>query len=116
MIAAASWNNRRGYGTAGLKLHFTPTSASWLNQVERVFAKITTQRICRDTFENVHALELAITTYVSHHNERCQLFAWTATADAIVNKIKRFCQRTSDTRLERPTKMRQRAEDPVRLS
>ena len=41
-------------------LHFTPTSASWLNQVERFFAKITTQRIRRGTFENVRALETAI--------------------------------------------------------
>jgi putative transposase len=66
--------------------------------VERFFAKITTQRIRRGTFENVRALELAITTYLSHHNEHCRPFVWTATADAIVDKVKRFCQRTSGTR------------------
>lgn len=79
-------------------LHFTPTSASWLNQVERFFAKITTQRIRRGTFENVPALERAITTYLNHHNQHCKPFVWTATADAIVDKVKRFCQRTSETR------------------
>jgi len=79
-------------------LHFTPTSASWLNQVERFFAKITTQRIRRGTFENVTALEAAIESYLSHHNEHCKPFAWTATADAILDKVTRFCERTSETR------------------
>ena len=79
-------------------LHFTPTSASWLNQVERFFAKITTQRIRRGTFENVRALEMAIDSYLTHHNERCKPFVWTATADAILDKVKRFFERTSETR------------------
>jgi len=79
-------------------LHFTPTSASWMNQVERFFAKITTQRIRRGTFENVRALETAIERYLTHHNDHCKPFVWTATADAIVDKVKRFCQRTSETR------------------
>jgi transposase len=79
-------------------LHFTPTSASWLNQVERFFAKITTQRIRRGTFENVRALETAIEQYLSHHNEHCAPFVWTASADAILDKVQRFCERTSETR------------------
>jgi transposase len=79
-------------------VHFTPTSASWLNQVERVFAQITTQRIRRGTFANVHALETAIEDYLTHHNEHCKPFVWTASADAILDKIKRFCERTSETR------------------
>jgi len=79
-------------------LHFTPTSASWMNQVERFFAKITTQRIRRGTFENVRALETAIERYLTHHNDHCKPFVWTATADAIFDKVKRFCQRTSETR------------------
>src|SRR6202171_4806759 len=78
-------------------LHFTPTSACWLNPVERFFAKITTQRIRRGTFENVRALEAAIESYLTHHNGHCKPFVWTATADAIVDKIKRFCQRTAAT-------------------
>ncbi len=80
------------------QLHFTPTSASWLNQVERFFATITTQRIRRGTFENVRALETAIENYVAHHNEHCKPFVWTATPDAILDKVKRFCERTSETR------------------
>jgi transposase len=80
------------------QLHFTPTSASWLNQIERFFAKITTQRIRRGTFENVRALETAIDGYLAHHNEHCKPFVWTATADAILDKVKRFCKRTSETR------------------
>lgn len=79
-------------------VHFTPTSASWLNQVERFFAKITTQRIRRGTFESVHALETAIDHYLAHHNDHCKPFVWTATADAILDKVKRFCERTSETR------------------
>jgi transposase len=79
-------------------VHFTPTSASWLNQVERFFAKITTQRIRRGTFDSVRALETAIDSYLAHHNRHSQPFVWTATADAILDKVKRFCERTSETR------------------
>jgi transposase len=79
-------------------VHFTPTSASWLNQVERFFAKITTHRIRRGTFESVSALEAAIDHYLAHHNDHCKPFVWTATADAILDKVKRFCERTSETR------------------
>ena len=79
-------------------VHFTPTSASWLNQVERFFSQITTQRIRRGTFDSVRALETAIDSYLAHHNEKCRPFVWTATADAILDKVKRFCERTSETR------------------
>ena len=79
-------------------LHFTPTSASWLNQVERFFSTITTRRIRRGTFESVPALEAAIHEYLAHYNEHCTPFVWTATADAILDKVGRFCERTSGTR------------------
>ena len=79
-------------------VHFTPTSASWLNQVERFFSKITTQRIRRGTFDSVRGLEVAIENYLNHHNEKPKPFVWTASADAILDKIKRFCERTSETR------------------
>jgi putative transposase len=79
-------------------VHFTPTSASWLNQVERFFSAITTSRIRRGTFDTVRALETAIEEYLAHHNTNCKPFVWTATADAIIDKIKRFCERTSETR------------------
>jgi transposase len=79
-------------------LHFTPISASWLNQVERFFSTITTRRIRRGTFESVPALETAIHDYLAHYNEHCAPFVWTATADVILDKVSRFCQRTSGTR------------------
>jgi len=79
-------------------VHFTPTSASWLNQVERFFATITTQRIRRGTFDSVAALEAAIDAYLTNYNEQCQPFVWTASADTIIDKVKRFCVRTSETR------------------
>lgn len=78
-------------------LHFTPTSASWLNQVERFFSTITTRRIRRGTFDSVPALEAAIHEYLAHYNERCTPFVWTATADVILDKVSRFCERISGT-------------------
>ena len=75
-------------------LHFTPTSASWLNQVERFFAEITWRRIRRGTFTHVRELEQAIHDYLRHHNRKPKPFVWIATATAILNKVKRFCERT----------------------
>jgi transposase len=75
-------------------LHFTPTSASWLNQVERFFAEITRRRIRRGTFTHVRELEQAIHDYLKHHNRKPKPFVWTATAHTILNKVKRFCERT----------------------
>ena len=71
--------------------------ASWLNQIERFFSTLTTQRIRRGTFENVRTLELAIEQYLAHYNEHRKPFVWTATADAILEKVTRFCERTSET-------------------
>jgi len=79
-------------------LHFTPTSASWLNQVERFFAEITRRRIRRGTFTHVRELEQAMHDYLDHHNRNPKPFVWTATANAILNKVKRFCERTYETR------------------
>jgi hypothetical protein len=66
--------------------------------VERFFARITTQRIRRGTFDSVRALDTAIDSYLVHHNEKCRLFVWTATGDAILDNVKRFCERTRETR------------------
>ena len=81
---------------------FTPARARWLNQVERFFAKITTQRIRWGTFENVRALETAIEAYLNHHNDHGKPLVWTATADApeAVLAPRRPDQRTRDTGLE----------------
>jgi len=78
-------------------LHFTPTSASWLNQVERFFGLLTDRRIRRGTFGSVRELEAAIRDYLAHHNVTAKPFAWTADADTILKKIARFCMRTSDS-------------------
>jgi transposase len=78
-------------------VHFTPTSASWLNQVERFFGLLTDRRIRRGTFGSIRELEAAIRDYLSHHNQSPQPFTWAATADSILKKIARFCLRTSDS-------------------
>jgi transposase len=79
------------------QVHFTPTSASWLNQVERFFGLLTDRRIRRGTFGSVRELESAIHDYLEQHNQSPKPFTWTADADAILKKIARFCLRTSDS-------------------
>jgi transposase len=71
------------------KLHFTPTSASWLNLVERFFAEITRKRIRRGTFTSVADLEAAIEDYLLHHNANPKPFVWTKPASAILEKERR---------------------------
>ena len=70
-------------------MHFTPTSASWLNMVERFFRDITDKRIRRDSFTSVQELELAIDLYVAHHNIDPKPFIWTARASDILAKVTR---------------------------
>ena len=78
-------------------VHFTPTGASWLNQVERFFAEITNKRIRRGAFRSVHQLETAIRNYLNDYNENPRPFHWTATADLIFGKVKRVCERISNS-------------------
>lgn len=78
-------------------VHFTPTSASWLNQIERFFGLLTDRRIRRGTFANVRELESAIRDHLAHHNRDPKPFTWTADADSILEKVARFCLRTSDS-------------------
>jgi transposase len=68
-------------------LHFTPTGSSWINQVERWFAKITTQAIRRGSFSSVKHLIEAIEAYIVEHNNRPKPFRWTATPNSIFEKI-----------------------------
>jgi transposase len=75
-------------------LHFTPTSSSWLNQVERFFAEITRRRIRRGTFTHVRELEQAIHDYLKDHNRESKPFVWTAKASTILGKVRRLCERT----------------------
>jgi transposase len=78
--------------------HFTPTSASWLNQVERFFAQITDRRIRRGSFRSVDELERAIEDYLNTHNEQPRPFVWTKSAELILDKIKRACERLVPTK------------------
>ena len=71
-------------------LHFTPTSSSWLNLVERWFRDLTDRRIRRGVFRSVRQLIAAIEEYVTHHNDQTEHgFRWTAAADQIIEKYRR---------------------------
>src|ERR1700719_2161804 len=70
-------------------LHFTPTSCSWLNLVERLFAEITRQRIRRGVFHDVAELKAAIDEWIEHRNQDPKPFTWTATAKTILVKHRR---------------------------
>lgn len=73
-------------------LHFTPTSASWLNMVERFFAEITRNRIRRGAFRSVDELKAAIMEYLENHNADPKPFIWTKSADQILEKVARAKQ------------------------
>ena len=70
-------------------MHFTPTSASWLNMVERFFRDITDKRIRRGVFKSVTELKTAINEYIEAHNENPKPFIWTAKASDILAKVTR---------------------------
>lgn len=70
-------------------LHFTPTSASWLNLVERFFRELTTKRIRRGVFHSVPDLVGAINEYLAVHNEQPRPFVWTASVQSIIEKVNR---------------------------
>ena len=73
-------------------LHFTPTSASWLNMVERFFGEITRKRIRRGVFKSVAELESAIMLYLENHNAAPKPFVWTKSAGEILEKVARAKQ------------------------
>lgn len=70
-------------------VHFTPTSASWLNMVERFFRDLTVNRVRRGVFRSVAELRAAIDAYIQQHNEQPKPFIWTAKASDILEKVKR---------------------------
>jgi transposase len=74
-------------------IHFTPTSASWMNQVERLFAEITEKRIRRGAFICVAELERAMLEYLKQRNRNPIPFVWTATAERIFSRIEKHCER-----------------------
>ncbi len=73
-------------------IHFTPTSSSWLNMVERFFRDVTTKRIRRGVFRSITELKDAITDYVKKHNQNPKPYLWTAQARDILEKVKRAWQ------------------------
>lgn len=80
------------------QLHFTPTSASWLNLVERWFGLLTEKQIRRGNHRGTRQLEDAIRQYLAVYNENPKPFVWTKTADEILQTLKAFCKRTSNSR------------------
>ncbi len=91
-----SWLKRR----PRFHIHFTPTSASWLNLIERFFRDLTEREIRRGTFQNVDALIEVITAYIAQHNSEPKSFKWTATADQIMEKVARAKLRLQKTASE----------------
>ena len=75
-------------------LHFTPTHASWLNQVERWFGLLTQRQLRRGAHTSVADLKQAIERFIGVHNDAPTPFKWTARADDILAKIARFAERT----------------------
>jgi transposase len=74
-------------------LHFTPTSSSWLNQVERWFGLLTERQLRRGIHDNVSALEHDIQAWIEQWNSNPQPFIWIKTADEILEKLARYLQR-----------------------
>jgi transposase len=76
-------------------VHFTPTSASWLNLVERLFGEVTERCVRRGSHTAVRALEKAMLDYLDQRNENPKPFVWTASADLILGKVERLSKRIS---------------------
>lgn len=79
-------------------LHFTPTSSSWLNQVETWFSLLTRRQLRRGVHRSVRELESALLAYTEHSNDTAKPFRWTKSADDILQSVKRFCLHTSNSR------------------
>jgi transposase len=79
-------------------LHFTPTSSSWLNLVERWFAELTTKQLRRGAHRSVRDLNADIRAWIDTWNDNPRPFVWTKTADQILDSIARYCQRINESR------------------
>jgi transposase len=78
-------------------LLFTPTSASWINMVERWFALLTERQIRRGVFRSTRQLEQTIKGYIENYNAQPKQFVWFKTGDEILDSVARFCKRTLET-------------------
>ena len=79
-------------------LHFTPTSSSWLNLVERWFGELTTKNLQRATHRSVRELNTGIRAWIATWNDNPRPYVWTKTADQILDSIARYCTRINDSR------------------
>jgi transposase len=79
-------------------VHFTPTSSSWLNLVERWFAELTTKKLRRGAHRSVRQLNADIRAWIDTWNENPRPFVWTKTADQILDSIARYCTRINESR------------------
>jgi len=79
-------------------LHFTPTSSSWLNLVERWFGELTTKKLQRGTHRSVRAFNADIRAWIDTWNDNPRPYVWTKTADQILDSITRYCTRINDSR------------------
>jgi transposase len=79
-------------------LHFTPTSSSWLNLVERWFGELTSKLLKRGAHRSVRQLNADIRAWIETWNDNPRPFVWTKTADEILESIARYCQRINDSR------------------
>jgi len=77
-------------------VHFTPTSASWLNLMERWFALLTERQLRRGVHRS-KKLKAAINDFIEHHNRQPKPFIWHKTADLILDSVARFCRRINDS-------------------
>lgn len=78
-------------------IHFTPTSASWINQVERWFAELTRKQLQRGVHRSTAELEADIAAFIDAHNKCPKPYKWVKSADEILDSVKRFCQKTQQT-------------------
>jgi transposase len=78
-------------------LHFTPTSSSWLNLVERWFAELTNRKLRRSAHRNVTELETDIRKWINEWNKNPKPFVWTKSADEILETLAAYCQRIIDS-------------------
>ena len=79
------------------ELHFTPTSSSWINLVERWFAELTNRKLRRSAHRSVTEFEADIRSWISEWNKDPKPFVWAKTADEILDSLAAYCRRTSDS-------------------
>ena len=78
-------------------VHFTPTSASWINEVERSFVELSRKQIQRGVHTSVRQLKADIRAFIDRHNKNPKPFRWTKSADQILASVKRFCHKAQQT-------------------